>query len=842
MINILMDGAREGAPMTATEYENLLHTDNGFMFESVTLEELEATYHYDHAPVPERMLEAIVTTTNRLARTMEAFRRAFARQLVGTEISVEEAEIARPRISGGYATQTVRFPVSDGQSVSIIFHSPSGDPAKIAAGDTLVAFRFLLNKRDVTHTVSPDGGIDVSLKQVTLKLSNLLERNSKPFQSRQTAIKAQRDKLDTAQAELAKKDAEYNAVVSDAEATEEALIVTRKRVETFKIAIDKTNKRLRALRAKLKLLQKNTPDSTAAVRADDWGVGETISVDGETWELKSIATDGTKITVSIAGGPGKELSIDELNNVQDDTGVNVVVRRVNGQLTDEEKQKQPGNTEGTPTAPVSKTDPDSVPEGSGGGIVASVPLHSIRTNSMLNPAIKVSATSSDNPNRIWFSQGKPNTMVVSASFAPDFDQDKADKEREDAFRYRAALKAAKEDGYLLERYKHSRLQGIYILVNADEKVLTRNGWDAYWKAAAPNKQPAATDETETLYIYAIPADLDKAAAPKTDFIDWVEKEALPATALEVLDAAEANGQEFAGIGRYRAEIDTAVLLKYKMLDLQVPYDPTAHTQPKTGEVVDSSLESEFDRLYQTALQLPGADMAITDEKDGRYFVSQGNGFSIDNGASLSDAIEYLKDWISKAPARAIEAKRELLKAFIRNAKLPKGWILNKDEIEDAEWPKVFIDSVIEAYSKDGNYSYSLYVNDNNEMVISHANGGDPKQVAKFSDAIEFVQQQLSEDAAEFASTYTGSVDDLPDELAELVKPLLTKTNSEATMNSDDMAAKLRDALDSEKDPDALMALLESAIDTFEAEGTYSENEQLAELVSDRITELLEAAQ
>lgn len=772
MINILMDGSKPGAPLTAAEYESLQRSDNGFLFESVTLEELEATYHYDHKLAPAPMLEAIVTTTSRLARTMAAFRRVFTQQLAGTDISVDEAEIARPRVSGGYATQTVRFQASDGQSVSIIFHSPSGDPAKIATGDTLVAFRFLLNKRDVTHTVSPDGGIDVSLKQVTLKLSNLLERNSKPFQSRQSAIKAQRDKLDTAQAELSTKDAEYNKVVADADAIEQAVNETSKRIETYNLAINKTEKRLQALRAKLKLLQKT----------DDKQPGDQ------------------------AGG------LDE-QDTDLDTNSDIA---------------------------------EQVPNGSAGAIVHSVPLHSVKTSSMLNPAIKASATRKDNPNRIWYSQGKPNTMIITASFASDVDNEKAKQDKAQAIQYREALKMAKNDGYMLERYKHSRLQGIYVLVNADEMVLTENGWHDYWKAAAPNKQPAATGETETPYLYAIPATLDKAAAPKSDFIDWIEKDALPPEALEVFDAAIDNGHEFGGIGRYSKEIDDAVLLKYKMVDLQVPYDAAAHApQEPQGEQVespDSKLNAEFEKLYQEAQQLPGANMAIKEDDDGRYVDIDGTRFNIDSSNGLTAAIEYLNDWISQAPARAIKAKSDKLKSFIAGAKLPKGWELNKDELEDAEWPRVFIDSAIEAYSKDGNYSYSLSVNDADTVVISHTSGDNTKPVENIKEAIEFVQGQLNDDAAAFASAFTGSIDDLPEELAELVKPHMTQTNSDESMNSDDMAAKLRQALDTEKDADALMTLLETAVDTFEKEGTYTENEQLAELVSDRITELLEAAQ
>lgn len=50
-----------------------------------------------------------------------------------------------------------------------------------------MAFRFLLNKRDVTHIVAPIGGRDVSLQQVSQALANLAERNSAKFTKQQSA-------------------------------------------------------------------------------------------------------------------------------------------------------------------------------------------------------------------------------------------------------------------------------------------------------------------------------------------------------------------------------------------------------------------------------------------------------------------------------------------------------------------------------------------------------------------------------------------------------------------------------------------------------------------------------
>lgn len=167
------------------------------MLESVTLDEVEHAYLGNECVSEETaMFESISTTRQRLSRTMRAFTRKLNQGLSGTGItagtndegsadgnpSIGGAEIGRVRRVGNIPVMTARIPLSDGQSVSIIFHSPTSDGARIKNDDSLTAFRFLLNKRDVSHVVSPVNGRDISLPQVCMSLSNLIERNTGKFQ------------------------------------------------------------------------------------------------------------------------------------------------------------------------------------------------------------------------------------------------------------------------------------------------------------------------------------------------------------------------------------------------------------------------------------------------------------------------------------------------------------------------------------------------------------------------------------------------------------------------------------------------------------------------------------
>lgn len=173
------------------------------MLESVTLTDIELTF-FDHLNYDEQaamMLEAITTSKVRLNRTMSAFCRTLNTQLEGSELTAGEPEVGRARKSAGIAIMPAVIPLSDGQTITLFFHSPTNDPSKIAGDDTLVAFRFLLNKRDITHVVSPDGGRDVSLKQVCLSLANLAERNAGKFKASQERTQKLKNELAQYQAQ-----------------------------------------------------------------------------------------------------------------------------------------------------------------------------------------------------------------------------------------------------------------------------------------------------------------------------------------------------------------------------------------------------------------------------------------------------------------------------------------------------------------------------------------------------------------------------------------------------------------------------------------------------------------
>ncbi|WP_277268353.1 hypothetical protein [Pantoea septica] len=210
--------------VTDEEYRELMAGEDRYlMTEANTLADLEATFFYDD-PVhwqSGQMLEAITSSRLQLSRTMKAFIRALNQKLTGTGLQagsnnsggpvqdgateIGGADIGRARNINGLPVLPAIIPLSDGQTISILFHSPTAD-GKITSNDTLVAFQFLLNKKDVTHTVAPMSGQDMTLAQVTMKLANLAEKNSGKFQKAQKKQKALTDEISQLQADSDQKE------------------------------------------------------------------------------------------------------------------------------------------------------------------------------------------------------------------------------------------------------------------------------------------------------------------------------------------------------------------------------------------------------------------------------------------------------------------------------------------------------------------------------------------------------------------------------------------------------------------------------------------------------------
>ena len=245
-----------GAPLT--EQLDALYKGecSELILESSSLEDIENTLLLGYAEVPSMMLEAIKAKAAQLSQRVNAFSRALNMQLKTVGISVTGTEINKPRKSGAVAIQIARISLSDGQSVSMLFHAPDNDPLTINPDDTMIAFQFRLNNRDVTHVVAPKGGRDISLKQTTTSLAILAEKNSSKFQAAQEKKVAQTAELENAQSKIEQLESEsatLNIEINDLESRDNK---AQLKIASLQSQIDNQNEIQKELRKQLKIKQK----------------------------------------------------------------------------------------------------------------------------------------------------------------------------------------------------------------------------------------------------------------------------------------------------------------------------------------------------------------------------------------------------------------------------------------------------------------------------------------------------------------------------------------------------------------------------------------------------------
>lgn len=211
---------------------NELYKNDDAMFEPATVGEVSRAFMADSEPEQDLMLEAVTSTRMRLGKTMKAFIRVLNQTLNGTGLTagsdgaelsegadrvVGGAEVGKVRRVGGIPVMVALIPISDGQSVSILFHSPTSNGKSIKSDDTLTAFKFLLNKKDITHIVAPIRGRDVTLRQTCMSISNLVEKNSDKFRKRQAMNNTMRAQIEKTIAESEDKDNQLQSIIEDAD-------------------------------------------------------------------------------------------------------------------------------------------------------------------------------------------------------------------------------------------------------------------------------------------------------------------------------------------------------------------------------------------------------------------------------------------------------------------------------------------------------------------------------------------------------------------------------------------------------------------------------------------------
>lgn len=123
--------------------------------------------------------DALVVTMGKAQAKLAAMQSVLARQ--GSTLSVVGMQIADPFKQAGTTNIVAIYELSDGQTISIYLHNPDTTPNKLAPTDAMVAWKWLLNRRDVSVVVAPENGQELSPLTIGRRVMALAEKNSPAF-------------------------------------------------------------------------------------------------------------------------------------------------------------------------------------------------------------------------------------------------------------------------------------------------------------------------------------------------------------------------------------------------------------------------------------------------------------------------------------------------------------------------------------------------------------------------------------------------------------------------------------------------------------------------------------
>ena len=123
--------------------------------------------------------DALVVTMGKAEAKLATMQSVLARN--GGKLSVVGMQITDPFKQAGTTNIVAIYELSDGQTISIYLHNPDTTPNKLAPTDAMVAWKWLLNRRDVSVVVAPENGQELSPLTIGRRVMALAEKNSEAF-------------------------------------------------------------------------------------------------------------------------------------------------------------------------------------------------------------------------------------------------------------------------------------------------------------------------------------------------------------------------------------------------------------------------------------------------------------------------------------------------------------------------------------------------------------------------------------------------------------------------------------------------------------------------------------
>lgn len=137
------------------------------------------------------VLDALVVPQVKLEKTAVTFGRVFNRCGDDSlQVAPEGVQISKPFKKNGTTNVAMVFELTDGQVITCFLHNPDKTPNQLKPDDNLIAWRWMLNKKDITILVAPENGKDQHINEIGRRTMKLASKNSKRF----TEANAQRAK------------------------------------------------------------------------------------------------------------------------------------------------------------------------------------------------------------------------------------------------------------------------------------------------------------------------------------------------------------------------------------------------------------------------------------------------------------------------------------------------------------------------------------------------------------------------------------------------------------------------------------------------------------------------
>lgn len=209
--------------------------DDGLLLDSISDDDFYHEWGDSLTGSEEGIFDSLNVPYARMRMTTNLIKREF-NKVAGTLKVAEpaEGETPNPYISekpftkDGMSMVMVKYRLTDEQTITIMFFNPDLTPSKVTKTDIMVAFKWMLNKKDLTVLVSPEFGQDVKLNVVAARIMGLANKNMDAF------ARANKSNADNIKA-IADLNAEISTLEAELEQAKAANLVAQSNADNAEI-------------------------------------------------------------------------------------------------------------------------------------------------------------------------------------------------------------------------------------------------------------------------------------------------------------------------------------------------------------------------------------------------------------------------------------------------------------------------------------------------------------------------------------------------------------------------------------------------------------------------------